>query len=78
MSGAYENAFHIPRSAFFKQRATDVLPDIVADKDKGNPIPAAEIGKRNTDLVPGAEGKHISPVRGKVKISLTIPVLRIA
>jgi hypothetical protein len=78
MSGAYEDALHIPQSAFFKQRTTYVLPDIVPNKDKGNPIPAAEISKGNTDLVSGAEWEHITPVRGKIKVSLTIPVLRIA
>jgi hypothetical protein len=75
MPGANEDTFDIPESTFVQQRTTNVLPDIVPNQNQGDPIPTAEVSKRNPNIVPGAEWKHISPVRCEVKISLTIPIL---
>jgi hypothetical protein len=68
-------ALHIPNPALLNQRAPNIFTDVITDQAQRDPVPAAKVSEGLTNIIARTERENVTPMRGQVKIGLTIPIL---
>jgi hypothetical protein len=64
--------------ALLHQGATDVLADVVADKDQRGKVATAKLPKRPPNLRPRTKRNHVTPAGAIIHESLAVPKLGVA